>query len=175
MPWTKTEPLNALHVRPVVLPRKLEVPTAKRVEQEHLAVFPVKIVKIAWSVNIVQANMKTVLVLTQPRAMIAKAANSCPIKVPPNAWIVFLDNFKTKKENKNAKYVQLILLQPVVKKSVRKECEGRKEDQEKIRGGGAVSFVVVVVDGGVGVARWWWHGGTRVAITPSKKSHGAFY
>ena len=168
----QTRSLEAKEEMPLALlaqwggcPLKRAVINAKRVEQERLAMLPVKIVKIAWSVNIVQANIQTELVLIQPSALIVKAANSCPIKVPPNAWIVFLDNFKTKKEIKNAKNAQKILLQPVVKRSVRKEIEEKKEEQENISGGGTVYFVwFLVVLYGVVVG---WHGGTRLAITPS--------
>ena len=74
------------------------------------------VVKIAPKVNIVQVNIQMVRIPILPRALIAKLANSCLIKVPPNAWIVSLDNSKTKKETKYAKNVPKILLQPVVKK-----------------------------------------------------------
>ena len=94
----------------------------KKVVQNVLDVGVVRlatVVKIAPKVNIVQANIQMVRTQIPPHALIAKSANSCPIKVPQNAWIVSLDNFKTKKEIKNAKNVPRILLQPAVKKSVR--------------------------------------------------------
>jgi hypothetical protein len=95
----------------------------KKVVQNVLDVGVVRlatVVKIAPKVNIVQANIQAVRksrIQIPPHALIAKSANSCPIKVPQNAWIVSLDNFKTKKEIKNAKNVPRILLQPAVKKS----------------------------------------------------------
>jgi hypothetical protein len=68
---TKEENLPAL-IAPWAGLRRKTVSNAKRVVQEHLALLRVKIVKIAWQVNIVPVNMKMVLIRTQLRASVVQ-------------------------------------------------------------------------------------------------------
>jgi hypothetical protein len=51
---------------------KTAVPNVSRAVQEHLALLLVKIVKIAWWVNIVPVNMKMVLIRIQLRASVVQ-------------------------------------------------------------------------------------------------------
>ena len=57
---------------------------ANRAVQERLALLRVKIVKIAWRVNIVPVNMKMVLIRTQLRASVVQLVLQLRLKVVLN-------------------------------------------------------------------------------------------
>ena len=66
------------------------VPNASRVVREHLAMLRVKIVKIAWRVNIVPVNMKMVLTRIQLRASVVQLVLQLRLKVVLNVKRVVL-------------------------------------------------------------------------------------
>ena len=78
---TKEETLRAL-IAPWDGLHRRTVLNAKRVKQEHLAMVLVTIVKIAWWVNTVQVNMKTVLVRIQQRASVVQLDGRPKTAVP---------------------------------------------------------------------------------------------
>jgi hypothetical protein len=79
----KEETAVASTVPRVGLP-KTAVRNVSRVVQEHSALLLVKIVKIAWRVNIVPVNMKMVLIRIQLRASVVPLVSQLLVKVVLN-------------------------------------------------------------------------------------------